>query len=124
MLPCSTAMTPKTLDLAQISNRRQAMKVLKDLGFTEPGYIMTRGTKLLTGYDLSVTLAPENFMVLDNRDGELSFVPMLADDPAMTKMFEQLVTKQLVPAGTKSLPLMGLAVGIAMLGVKRQAPTA
>lgn len=125
------AKTSKTLDLNSIETRRQAMKALKDLGFNEPGYVMTRGTKLLEGYDLSISLAPENFMVMDRRS-ELTFIPMLVvikntAESAGTQLagiFEQLVAKGIVPAGTTQLPLMGLAVGIAMLGIKRQSAAA
>lgn len=124
-------MATKTLDLTQIKTRRQALKALKDLGYTDPGYTMTRGTKLMTGYDLSVTLAPENFMVLDKR-GELSFIPMCLvmtntgehATEQLVNIFAQLVNKGVMSQETTQLPLMGLAVGIAMLGLKRQAVAA
>lgn len=108
------------VDITSVTNRRQAVKALKGLGFTEPGYVMTRGTKFLTGFGLSVTLAPDNFMVLDKTpQAALGFIPMLCTQQQCDGIWAQLYAKGIVPADVTELTPMGLAVGIAMLGVCR-----
>jgi hypothetical protein len=116
----------KTLNLAKITTRAQAIRALKALGFTDPGYCFTRGAKLLTGFGLSLQLAPANFLVTDKHH-DLSFIPMCmkigntAENATRQYglLLALMVEGGIVPANTVP-PILGFAVGMGWLAQARE----
>ena len=115
----------KTMDLGKIETRAAALRALKRLRFTDPGFVMVRGAALRVGHDLSVQVAPGNFLITD-KQGHLTYVPMLRHigntaESANAKhatLMQLIADLEIAPAGVE-LPLMAMCVALAQLAVLR-----
>jgi hypothetical protein len=113
------------IDLTAIDTRAAALRALKRLGYTDPGYSMVRGAALRVGHGMSFQVAPGNFLVTDQHK-HLTCIPMLrhvgntADSAnAQHEVFMKLIYDcGLVEDGVE-LPTFGLCVALAQLAVYR-----
>lgn len=119
----------QTLNLTEITTRAKAVKALAKLGFEKQPWTLTRGTVMYKAYDLSVCLAPENFMATDHKsrgEASLGFIPTMlhignTSESARAKLNElvgQMLDCGVVKRGA-DVPLFGLAVGLGFLAKNR-----
>lgn len=115
-----------TLDLTKITTRAQAIRALKKLGFTDPGYTFTRGAKMMVGSGLTLQIAPENFLVTD-KHRDLSFIPMCmkigntaANATSQYEMLLSLMVEGGIVAAGVVPPILGFAVGMGWLAQARE----
>lgn len=114
-----------SLDITKIATRAQAMRALKKLGFETLPFTMVRGTKMLKGHDMTLTLAPENFIATDSQ-GHFGLIPTCMrigntaeNATAQYRMIMDLLAEVGLCGAQDTLPILGLAVGIAHLAKLR-----
>jgi len=114
-------MTPIT----KITNRPACLRALKKLGFEVMPFTMLPGTKMVTGYGVTFTVAPENFIATDKQHvfGLIPTCLHIANTAANTRAQHDMLVGLMVEAGLceagETLPILGLAVGIAHLAKLR-----
>ena len=113
------------MDLTKITSRASALRALKKLGYTDPGYSMVRGAALRVGHDLTFQVAAGNFFVTDKKK-HFTYVPALRHigNTAVNAnsqhdwLMSLIVDSGLAPEGVE-LPIHGLCIALAQLAVLR-----
>ena len=113
------------MDLTKITSRASALRALKKLGYTDPGYSMVRGAALRVGHDLTFQVAAGNFFVTDKKK-HFTYVPALrfiGNTAANANVQYEMLMKLIVDCGLApegvELPVHGLCIALAQLAVFR-----
>lgn len=113
------------MDLTKITSRASALRALKKLGFTDPGFSMVRGAALRVGHGMTFQVADGNFFVTDKQK-HFTYVPALRHigNTAVNanlqhdRLMNLIVDSGLAPEGVE-LPVHGLCIALAQLAVFR-----